>query len=456
MASETQHPVTATDVSPRHLRDVQAMLARQRRVSGLVHHQRMPRHDLVEGLLQRQHDAELQGFLRRLSPVQAARLLEVLGREDRPIVWRQVDEHRCELILEQVPDNLREELISLRPLSLAANMLNVFELREGRLAQVSVVGRADLEGTRPIWIDLVAPTPAVRGWVGDHFGVNLPDPAEITDIETSARFFIDDKGDVRMRSDFLLDAEGRSCNVAVAFILHDGILFSIHMEELPVFRLQRLRARTQTGYVTDGRDVLLDLYAADIEYSADSLERIYADFENVGKRVLDPRVSDEEAAWTLAEIARGEDLNGRIRRNVLDTRRALSFLTRSRLLSAGQQDDAREVLRDIESLDVHTSFLFGKINFLMDSTIGFITINQNKRVSKLTSISVVFTPINILAGIGGMSEYSMMTQGTQWPIAYGAFVLAMGTIGLSVYGALRFFERRQTLRLIAARKQSHS
>jgi hypothetical protein len=51
----------------------------------------------------------------------------------------------------------------------------------------------------------------------------------------------------------------------------------------------------------------------------------------------------------------------------------------------------------------------------MDSTIGFININQNKRVSKLTTISVVFTPINIVAGIGGMSEFSMMTQGVPWP-----------------------------------------
>ncbi len=248
---------------PRHMRDVEAMLARQRRVSGLVHHQRMQRQELVEGLLQRQHAVELQSLLRRLSPMETARVLQALGREDRQLAWRQVDEHLCETVLEQIPDPLREELIGLRPLSLAINMLNAFVLREGRLVQMPVASRADLDGIHPIWIDLVAPTPAVRGWVGDHFGVSLPDPAETTDIETSARFFIDDKGDARMRSDFLLDTDGRSRNVAVAFILHDGILFSIHMEELPVFRLQRMRARTQIGYVTEGRDVLLDLYAAD-------------------------------------------------------------------------------------------------------------------------------------------------------------------------------------------------
>jgi magnesium transporter len=136
-------------------------------------------------------------------------------------------------------------------------------------------------------------------------------------------------------------------------------------------------------------------------------------------------------------------LNGRIRRNVLDTRRALSFLMRAKFLTPNQADDARQILRDIESLDGHTSFLFGKINFLMDATVGFININQNQRVSKLTKISVVFMPINILAGIGGMSEFSMMTQGVPWPVAYAGFTVGMGIVGWATYLVLRFFEQRK-------------
>jgi len=219
-----------------------------------------------------------------------------------------------------------------------------------------------------------------------------------------------------------------------------------------VFRLQRLRARTQPGYVTDGKDVLLDLYAADAEYSADALEDVYADLEAAGKHVLDTRVSDEDAANILAEIARAEDLNGRIRRNVMDTRRAVSFLTRGKFLSAVQTEDARQILRDIESLDGHTSFLFGKINFLMDATVGFININQNQRVSKLTTIGVVFTPINILAGIGGMSEFSMMTQGVAWPLAYGALIVCMGLLGVGTFQALRLYETRKARRDLEARQ----
>ena len=138
-------------------------------------------------------------------------------------------------------------------------------------------------------------------------------------------------------------------------------------------------------------------------------------------------MTDEEAAKMLAEIAQEEDLNGRIRRNVLDTRRAVSFLMRGKFSDRHQLDDAQQILRDIESLDGHTTFLFGKINFLMDATVGFININQNKVIKRLTVLSVVFMPLNVIAGIGGMSEFSMMTQGIPWPISYAIFTIGLGS-----------------------------
>ena len=118
----------------------------------------------------------------------------------------------------------------------------------------------------------------------------------------------------------------------------------------------------------------------------------------------------------LAAIAEAEDINGRTRRSVLDTRRALSFLLRGKLLSDAQHADVREILRDIESLDGHTAFLFNKINFLMDATDSAININQNKNLKRLTVLSVVFMPINMAAGIGGMSEFSDMAKALEIPM----------------------------------------
>jgi magnesium transporter len=295
---------------------------------------------------------------------------------------------------------------------------------------------------------LVVPTKAERVFVGSHFGVELPDPIEATDLEVSARFHVEENDDIHLHSNFLFDRDGNSKSVPVAFILHGGILFSLRNEELSVFRLQRRRALTQPGYVTDCVDLLLDLYGADVEVSADSLENIYAKLGVVGRHVLSEAITDQQAAGILADIAEEEDQNGRIRSNILDTQRALSFLMRGRLLTPDQISDSKQILRNIDSLNSHTAFLFDKINFLMDATIGFININQNKRVNQLTVFSVVFMPINILAGVGGMSEFSMMTEGTPWPLAYGGFLLGSALIGLVTYVLLKHFEKKRLKKTI--------
>ncbi len=310
------------------------------------------------------------------------------------------------------------------------------------MRQIPIEGRKNLEGVKPIWIDLLGASKAERSYVGAHFGLLLPDPDDITDLEVSSRYLIEDNGEIHLHSNFLLDREGNSRSVSVAFVLHQGILFTLRNEELPVFRLQRRRARTQPGYVSDCTDVLLDLYGADVEYSADSLEDMYGTLGKVGRQVLSETISDKEAAAILGDIAEEEDLNGRIRGNILDTQRAINFLIRSKIMSPTQHEDARQILRNIESLNSHTSFLFDKINFLMDATIGFININQNRRINQLTVFGVVFTPINILAGMGGMSEFSMMTQGIPWPLAYGGFLVGAGLIGVTTYLVLKHLEGR--------------
>ena len=438
--------LTEADVVKDDLAEVQSLLARHRLVEDMVRRQESPRHDVVENLTHRQHILELRNLFGRLPTVTVALIISALPEEDRLLAWKEIAEERVDDILELLSEEIREDLVGDGHHTSTKVMVNAFELHNGRLRQITIDRPAELANIKPIWVDLVAPTPRVRDWVGRFFGLELPDPESLTDLEASARFYVEDNGEVHLHSDFLLDLDEESRNVPVAFILHKDILFSVRTEELPVFRLQRLRARTQPGYVTDGKDVLLDLYAADAEYSADALEDVYAELEAVGKHVLHTRMSDEEAGNILADIAREEDLNGRIRRNVLDTRRAVSFLMRGKFLGEAQHEDARQILRDIESLDGHTSFLFGKINFLMDAVVGFININQNQRVSKLTKISIIFMPINILAGIGGMSEFSMMTSGTPWQLAYGAFVIGMGLVGWLTYLALKQGEEREALK----------
>ncbi len=422
---------------------IDEMLRKHRLVEGVVHNQNMPRRQLVETMVHRKHLAEILALLVKLPAGKIAEIFDELPADDAELLWSQLPPEQRGDVLWEVSETLRERLSGSRGAGAPDRQVNAFELADGKLRQVAISCRRDLHGLAPLWVDLLNASRAERASVGAHFGVELPDPGDVTDLEISSRFQVTDDGGIRLRSNFLLDRDGDSRSVPVAFVVRDGILFTIRNEDLPVFRLQRRRASTQAGYVSDCYDLLLDLYGADVEYSADSLEDIYATVGKVGRKVLGERMSDEDAAAILAGIAEEEGLNGRIRSNILDTQRALSFLMRGRLLSAGQAEDARQILRDIESLNSHTAFLFDKINFLMDATIGFININQNTRVSQLTVFGAVFMPINILAGMGGMSEFSMMTEGIPWPLAYGAFVAGAGLIGWGTYVLLKFSERRR-------------
>jgi len=328
-------------------------------------------------------------------------------------------------------------------------MLNVFSLVNGRLIQEEIASLAELSRFKPVWVDLDSPSTQELQWVEEYYGLAIPANATDEDIEESARFFSEENGDLNIRSDFLLATGGESRTVRVAFILNlandtvrsKGILFSIHEEDVPVFRLLRMRARRAPGLIEDGKEVLLKLFDADAEYSADTLEGIYDELEKASGKVLSGDMTDELAGEVLGAIARQEDMNGRIRRNAMDTRRAVSFMMRSKMLNAEQFDEARQILRDIDSLDSHTAFLFDKINFLMDATVGFININQNKIIKLFSVAAVAMLPPTLVASAYGMN-FRFMPE-LQWSFGY-PFALAL--MAASAIAPMLYFRRRGWLK----------
>ena len=328
-------------------------------------------------------------------------------------------------------------------------MLNIFTLANGRLFQEEIESLEELSKFQPIWVDLESPTLEEKRWIKQYYGLSIPEDAMDEDIEESARFYEEDNGELHIRSDFLIADEQEPRTVRVAFILNlvndnlksKGVLFSIHDEDVPVFRLLRMRARRAPGLIEDAREVLLKLFDADAEYSADTLEGIYVDLEKVSTKVLAGNMTDVLAGEVLGSIARHEDLSGRIRRNMMDTRRALSFMMRSKILSSDQFEEARQILRDIDSLDSHTAFLFDKINFLMDATVGFININQNKIIKLFSVASVALLPPTLIASSYGMNFEAMPEL--KWALGYP---MALMLMAVSALVPMWYFRRRGWLK----------
>lgn len=92
----------------------------------------------------------------------------------------------------------------------------------------------------------------------------------------------------------------------------------------------------------------------------------------------------------------------------------------------------------------------------MDATDSAININANRKIERLTVLSVVFMPINVLAGMGGMSEFSTMAQAFELPMwfAYELFTVFVILVGAVMYFGLRYFEKRQPKRPRAVASKS--
>lgn len=283
-----------------------------------------------------------------------------------------------------------------------------------------------------LWLDLVSPDEEERELMESLHSQPLPDAEDVEEIEASARSYQDEAG-LHVHSLFLHKYDERHRNSSVAFTLTDTQLITLREREIPAFRLLRMRARRQRGLAEDPVSILLALFEIKIDDLADTLEEVYTQLEETSNLVLEDNDSPIEEA--LDELARQEDTNGKVRLCLMDTQRALSFLLRRGKLSAMHAETARELLRDIDSLLPHNSFVFDKINFLMDAAQGFISIKQSQIIKIFSIAAVVFLPPTVIASIYGMN-FDLMPE-LQWQLGYP---WALGLMVLSGVAPYVFFK----------------
>lgn len=316
-------------------------------------------------------------------------------------------------------------------------MINAFKLEHNQLSRLELDDADRLADS--VWVDLIEPGDDERDRVQDELGQSLATRLDLEDIEASARFFEDEDG-LHIHSFFFFeDAEDHAGNATVAFTIRDGRLYTLRERELPAFRLYRMRARSQR--LTDGNayELLLDLFETKIEQLADEIENIYSDLEALSLVIMEGQQGDEydEALSTLAEL---EDVGWKVRLCLMDTQRALNFLVRKARLPSGQLEQAREILRDIESLLPHNESLFQKVNFLMQAAMGFINIEQNRIIKIFSVVSVVFLPPTLVASSYGMN-FSFMPE-LKWSFGYPGAIGLMILAGLAPY---LYFKRKNWL-----------
>ena len=312
-------------------------------------------------------------------------------------------------------------------------MIGAFALDNARLVRIDETSQ-NIDSA--IWIDLIDPSSEEREILHQGLGQNLASYLELEDLEASARFFEDEDG-LHLHSFFYCQDEEDYADIStVAFTLRDGRLFTLRDRELPAFRLYRMRSRIQKLEACNAYELLLDLFETKIEQLADVIETIYADLEQLSRVILDGK-QGEAFDRALSTLTEQEDASSKVRLCLMDTQRALSFLVRKTRLPASQLEQAREVLRDIESLQPHNESLFQKVNFLMQAAMGFINIEQNRIIKIFSVVSVIFLPPTLVASNYGMNFKEMPELGFEF-----GYPMALGLMLLAAFAPYIYFKRK--------------
>ncbi len=142
----------------------------------------------------------------------------------------------------------------------------------------------------------------------------------------------------------------------------------------------------------------------------------------------------------LKAIGRKEDIASSIRDSLISLQRLAGFLahvsTQTRM-SKDIRARIKTLSRDVLSLADHATFLSQKINFLLDATLGMISIEQNAIIKIFSVAAVIFLPPTLVASIYGMN-FDIIPE-LKWELGY-PFAIAM--MVLSAILPFWYFRRR--------------
>ncbi|MDB5239842.1 MAG: magnesium transporter [Spirosoma sp.] len=280
---------------------------------------------------------------------------------------------------------------------------------------------------RTLWVDLQNPTPAEIKSVEEKFDVDFLSQQEQLEIESSSRYIEEDDFMIANSNFLVPDQEQRYVTVPVSFLLKNDTLFTYRNADIKSFADTVKRIKSRRMVYNDGAQILISIFESRIDYDADLIELVSGEIKAINKILdLDANLDRE----MLLNINDYQELTMSIRENVVDKQRVISSMIRSDgWFNETEQVRLRTLIKDINSLIDHTNFIFERLEFLQNTYLGLIDLEQNRVVKIFTVVSLVFLPPTLLASIWGMN-FDEMPE-IHWKYGY-VFALAMMVLSSSL------------------------
>ena len=288
-----------------------------------------------------------------------------------------------------------------------------------------------------VWIDLVGAGEAETRVVEDHTGFDLPNRAELSQIEPSSRLSFED-GVLHLAAPVIAKPDTDHPKLShIGFILTPKLLISVRYEPSKAFETVAKAVGPQCGHLSSV-EVFAALMEAYVAGQADLLEAARAHLDEISHRVFrDPthnrrkiKRSNQVMREKLQALGRIAERTSIIRESLLGMDRAAGFV----LEAAKSWFDAETARRlkaardDIASLALFEEHLLGKVQFLLDAVLGFISIEQNDIFKVLTVASVVGIFPTLVAGWYGMNFANMPELHWAWGYPFGIGMIILSTL----------------------------
>ena len=309
-------------------------------------------------------------------------------------------------------------------------MLSVFVPHGSTLERIPVApGEPPPEAA--VWIDLVSPTVQEDKLVEQMLGIAVPTREEMQEIEVSSRLYVEN-GARYMTATLMCHSDTPAPRTAaVTFILSSHRLATVRYDEPRPFAIVEHRLARACPPKVTGDSVLMDLLDAVVDRSADILERIGAEVDQVSHSIFEPE--DEAAPPShndiLRQLGRKGDLTSKVRESLVSIGRVLSFLANEAEGMRWTKEMRAQLMsmqRDVISLSDHATYLANKITFLLDAMLGVVNIQQNNIIKLFSVAAVVLMPPTLVASIYGMNFKHMpeLDWHFGYPIALALMLIA--------------------------------
>jgi magnesium transporter len=296
------------------------------------------------------------------------------------------------------------------------------------------------------WIDMEEPTREEEKLVERCIKVNVPTQAEMAEIEPSSRLY-EKNGALYMTVSALRGVEEHlPTTTPLGFVLAGNRLVTIRYATPKPVRTFESHARRDPELVRDGPTALVRLLDSIIDRLADEIEQVSARMERLSEEIFQEqqdqrRIPAAKLTSHLTSIGRTQTLLAKIRYSAVSTLRMLNFLAGSNLVHEQQQTEVRHHLAsltaDVTSLSEHASFLSDNLTFLLDASLGLISIEQNAAMKLFSWAAVVFLPPTLIAGVFGMN-FRYMPE-LSWRYGYPLSVALMLATAIGPY---LYFKKR--------------